>query len=483
MAEHETKIFETEISTKVYSDILFEVFFGVIQFITIFPGGVFLTGYLLTLGANNTQVGIITSIPMIVNIFAPFVSHLVDRAESKKMITLRTSLPQKFLWVVVALIPLLVYYNGITFPLLFFVGVFLIINIINVPSAISWTSWMGEIIPEKVRGYYMGRRSIVAGLVGMIAGILLGIFLDYMPSKHVGFSMVYLIGAAAGFMSYYYFTRLPDTRTPDISRDAFSLDLVWKKTLKTFANKNFMNLVWFNVAWAFGIAFMNVYLYVFMIKELKLGYTLITMIGIVGNVSSLSLMPFWGRIADKYGNKPVMLICANIIGFTPYVWAVTTTSNYFVTIPVLYAFSGLAWAGFNIAVFNIVFKLAPKEDRSFYLSVNMLLPSIAAFAAPLVSGFIIDSIGTNKLDFGFYVLGGFQVVFILGIFMRGLPIRLLKKVKEPQEENMTKVRQSVVSGLGGGFLEGMGVLFSYMFFPVAYSGKIVGNIIKRRKKD
>ncbi|MCX5776836.1 MAG: hypothetical protein NTX32_04335 [Candidatus Firestonebacteria bacterium] len=119
MAEHETKIFKAEISSKVYSDILFEVFFGVIQFITIFPGGVFLTGYLLTLGANNTQVGIITSIPMIVNIFAPFVSHLVDRAESKKMITLRTSLPQKFLWVIVALIPLLVYFNGITFPLLF----------------------------------------------------------------------------------------------------------------------------------------------------------------------------------------------------------------------------------------------------------------------------------------------------------------------------------------------------------------------------
>ncbi|OGF51341.1 MAG: hypothetical protein A2044_07110, partial [Candidatus Firestonebacteria bacterium GWA2_43_8] len=437
--KNEVKTEAGTLPKKVYSAFLWEVVFGVIQFVVIVPGGVFLTGYLLMLGANNTLIGFISSIPVLVNIIAPFVSFLVERAESRKKISLRLILPTKFLWVIVLLVPLMVYWNGITYPLVFFICIFTLISLLNVPASIAWTNWMGDIIPEKERGYYFGRRSIVAGLISICITLLLGFYLDRSSEKHIGFSVVYGIGALAGFLSYYMLTRLPDTTNISAGKDNFSMDLIYKKIKKVFADKNFMNLVWFNVAWAFSLSFMGVFLNVFMIKELKMSYTVVAAFATISTLSNLALTPFWGRIADKYGNKPVMLICGNILGFTPFLWAITMPSNFFVIIPVLYIMAGICWSGFNIGAFNIILKLAPKQDRAFFLSVNMLLPSVTAFIAPMISGFMIDAIGSYRINLGFYYFGAFQLIFVLGGFMRSLPIKILKTVIEPQEEHVEKV--------------------------------------------
>jgi len=476
--ENEVKTDKDKLSGKVYADFLWEVVFGIIQFVVIVPGGVFLTGYLLMLGANNTEIGFISSIPVLVNIVAPFASFLVERAESRKKVCLRLVLPIKFVWVIVALIPLLVYYNGLTHPIIFFACVFAVVSMASVPVSISWTNWMGDIIPEKERGFYFGRRSIVAGLISVAVSLLLGKYLDKSAEKHIGFSIVYGIGALAGFFSYYLLTRLPDTKNLSAGKDSFSMELIYKKIKKVFSDKNFMNLVWFNVAWAFSLSFMGVFLNVFMFKELKMSYTLIVAFATISTFANLALTPFWGRIADKYGNKPVMLICGNILGFTPFLWAITMPSNYFVIIPFLYIIAGISWAGFNIAAFNIVLKLSPKQDRAFFLSVNMLLPSITAFIAPLISGLLIDSIGAYRINIGFYYFGAFQLVFVIGGLMRSLPINILKKLKEPQEEHVEKVMRSVKTGIAGGFAEGIGVLFNYVVMPVTFSGTIVGKLIK-----
>ncbi|MFH1074087.1 MAG: MFS transporter [Candidatus Firestonebacteria bacterium] len=483
MVENEVKTEIGKLHRKVYADFLWEVVFGIIQFVLIVPGGIFLTGYLLLMGANNTQIGFISSIPVLVNIIAPFASFLVERAESKKTISLRLILPTKFLWIIVSLIPLLIYYNGISYPIIFFISVYTLISLVSAPANIAWINWMGDIIPEKERGYYFGRRSIIAGLIAVIVSFLLGRYLDKVPEKHIGFSVVYGIGAIAGFLSYYMLMRLPDTKNISPGKDKFSMKFILKKIQKVFTDKNFMNLVWFNVVWAFSLSFIGVFLNVFMFKELKMSYTLIVSFAIISTLANLALTPFWGRIADKYGNKPVMLICGNVLGFTPFLWAVTMPSNYFVIIPLLYIMAGIAWAGFNIAAFNIVLKLAPKEDRAFFLSVNMLLPSITAFIAPLISGFLIDTIGTYRIDMGFYYFGAFQLVFLLGAFMRSLPLRILKKVIEPQEEHVEKVMRSVKTGIAGGFAEGIGVLFNYAVMPVTFSGTLVEKLIKRKDAD
>ena len=132
-------------------------------------------------------------------------------------------------------------------------------------------------------------------------------------------------------------------------------------------------------------------------------------------------------------------------------------------------------------------KLAPKEDRAYFLSVNMLFPSVTAFIGPVLAGVLIDSIGPANINFGryfgYYTFGAFQLIFLLGGFMRSFPMKLLKKVLEPQEERVEKVIRSVRSGIAGGFVEGMGVLFDYMVLPVTSSGRVVGKLIRRRETN
>ncbi len=475
---------EPGLPRQVSNDFLWEIVFGIILWLVTFQGGLFLTGYLLHLGANNTQIGFISTIPVLASIIAPFASNLIERAVSRKNITLKLIMPIRLLWVIPVLIPFLIVYNGLSHPVVLFVALFIVISVISVPASIAWTNWMSDIIPEKERGFYFGRRSIVAGLIAMIAGILMGRLLDKVPDKNIGFTSIFAIGAAAGFISYYLLTRLPDAKNTSSSTDSFSFDLIWRKTQKVFSEKNFMNLVWFNVSWAFALSFMGIYLNIFMLKELKMSYTLITAFGMISTASNLTLTPFWGKMADKYGNKPIMLICGNIVGITPFLWLITTPTNYFIVIPVLYVLAGVAWSGFNIGAFNIVLKLAPKEDRAYFLSVNMLLPSVTAFVGPVLAGVLIDSIGTANINFGryfgYFTFGAFQLIFMLGGLMRSFPMKLLKKVIEPQEEHVEKVIRSVRANIAGGFVEGMGVLFDYVVLPVTSSRRAVGKLIRRK---
>lgn len=478
-------ITETRLSGNTLPSFLWEAIFSTIYVIITLPGSVFLTGYLLHLGANNTQIGLLSTIPMLANTIAPVASSFVDRAASRKEIALKLARPVRILWLVSAFIPLLVLFNGFPNPLILFVFIFIVVSLGMVSAAIAWTSWMGEIIPEKVRGFYFGRRTVVAGIVSMIMGPILGRILDKTPDKHIGFSIIFGIGAAALLFSYYFLTRLPDAKNTVKIKENFSFGRIKEKVLKVFSDKNFMSLVKFNIAWTFTISFISVYVGVFMLKELKMSYTVISMFNIIVSAVLLSITPFWGKMTDRYGNKPVMLICGYAIGLAPVIWFLMTPSNYFIALPLVNVIGGIAWAGFGLAIFNLILKLAPREERPYFLSVNMLFTSVAAFLGPVCSGLLIDIIGTKRMDLGSYTgnfsFGVFQLIFILSVLMSFYPLSLLKKVTEPGDEDVGEVMQAVKTNIAGGFVEGMSVLFNYMMLPVATSGRVVKKLINKKQ--
>jgi len=463
----------------VFRNILLD--FGLANIYSALNSGVFLTGYLLFLGANNVQIGLITSLPLLANISAPVFSFFIDRSKERKKLCLKSLLPARLLWFFLAALPLLLFYQKVAYPLVIFTVIYLVITVLYVFASSAWLPWMGDLIPAETRGYYFGRRIIAGGLAALIFTVAGGQYLDYFKlNPHIGFSSMFFFSAVFGVFSFIFMSRIPDAQNTSTSVESFTLTSIPKKMLKISKDSNFMKLVFFNTSLSFAITLLSTYLNVYMLKELKMSYTLITSFAIVNMVMNLALTGFWAKIIDKYGCKPVILICLRFIGIIPFFWCLTGWS-YWIILP-LNTIGGIAWSGFNLAQFNIMLKLTPSNERASYMGFNTMLVSLVSFIAPLIGGFLLDSMKDLKFNVLFLSVGSFQVMFVISGLLRSLPMRYLKILVEPKEMKEEEVFRVIRTSIVPGFMEGLETIMSYMFLPIKKIEHYVGRFIERDRK-
>jgi MFS family permease len=76
------------------------------------------------------------------------------------------------------------------------------------------------------------------------------------------------------------------------------------------------------------------------------------------------------------------------------------------------AASGILWAGYNLAILNMVMVMAPPERRARYAAAFQTVTFAGAFAGPLLGGGIISLIGF-KAVFAFSAIGRFAGTLII----------------------------------------------------------------------
>ncbi len=464
----------------VFRNILLDI--GLANIYAALNSGVFLTGYLLLLGASNVQIGLITSLPLLANITAPVFSFFIDRSKERKKLCLRALLPVRLLWFLLAALPLLLFYKLLAYPLIIFTVIYFIMTLLGVFVASSWLPWIGDLIPEETRGHYFGKRIIAGGLAALVFTVAGGQYIDYFKAApHFGFSSMFFFSAVFGVLSYIFLSRIPEVEPTPAAGESFTLTSIPRKLLQISKDKNFMKLVSFNASLNFAIALLSTYLNVYMLKELKMSYTLITAFAVVNMVMNLVLTGFWSKIVDKYGCKPVMLICMRFIGIIPFFWFFSGWS-YWVILP-LNAVGGIVWSGFNLAQFNIMLKLTPSNERASYMGFNTLVVSLVSFIAPLLGGILLDSMKDFRFTFWFLSFGSFQIMFIISGLLRSLPLNYLKKLVEPKETKEDEVVRVIRSSIVPGFVEGVETIISYVFLPIKRIGYYVGQLNERDKKE
>ena len=462
---------------KTISNMLFDI--GYVNIFVALSSGVFMTGLLLLFGANNSQIGLITSIPLFAQIIAPLFSFYIDKAKERRRLCLKTLLPVRILWIVIAIVPLLVYYKLLPIPLTIMAIIIAVIAFLSAYGGTVWMAWMADLVPEHQRGFVFGRRMMIGGLVLALVGFAGGRYLDFWKdNQYFGFSSMLGIASIFGIVSFVYLSKLPEVPNQTCTSGDFSFMTLPNKFLEISKNKNYLNLVFFNASIGFVTSLIGVYMTVFMLKEMKLGYTYISILVIAQSFTYLSLTEFWGKLIDKYGCKPIMIVCTRAMIIFPII-VIYAIYNKWILIPMNFM-AGIFWCGLELSQFNAILKLAPKKDRAMYIGFNTMVTSIACAVAPIIGGFMIDEIGGAKFNFLFISWGGFQILFLLGGVLRYLPALFLKSIVEPKEEKLEEVVRVIRTTIGAGFINGMGVLINYMILPVQTAQHLIEHLIDHK---
>lgn len=193
------------------------------------------------------------------------------------------------------------------------------------PSA---QTYLAEIAPPERRGLYTSIL-YVSGTLGVIAGTLMGAILSVvLPADQMsewGWRIPFLVGAALGLWTVIMRSRVNETEQFASKREAEStgpreslLAQVWK------SRRLALQIIGLNIGLTVVFYIWSVATPAHAIVHLGMSPAAALWVGVAANAYFIVLLPLWGRLSDRIGRKPVMLISVigSIVLQFPMTWLV-----------------------------------------------------------------------------------------------------------------------------------------------------------------
>ena len=400
--------------------------------------GSVIVGYMLHLGASKTDIGLIMSVPMLAQLASPFAAYLGGVAGRLKPLTALFAFLGRVLWLLAAFLPLL----GVPAPWqpAFIVGLVLVSSLFQASTATLWTSWMGGIVPETRRGRYFGFRGGIVGLVGMTANLGAGWFLDRVNAP-LNFQVVLGVGVVAALLGV--FVLLLHSEPPVTQKRPH-----FKEVFKTpWQDLNFRKFLVFGVYWQISVFIAAPFVFTYFLEHLKMSFTEIALWSIIASVTAFFTTTWWGRVADRYGNKVVLAIGMSVAGSAmPLSWMFASEQHLW---PIWFSafFDAVAWGAIGPAIFNLALASAPKENRTAFVAMYSCATGAAGFAGGFTSQgrFWCFFSGLEPTFWGF-TWTGFHSLFLLSGILRLQAWRFLRPVQETRAWRTRDVLRTMRTG-------------------------------------
>lgn len=421
---------------------------------TTLTGGTFIMAMAILLGANNLQLGLIASLPTLVNVFQLISIWLVRRFNNRRAITVICSVLARIPLVFVGLLPLLlpgVMTIELVIPILFFY------YLSGAIGGAAWNSWMKDLVPEKQLGAYFAKRSSFMQTLNAVLSLILAFGLDYIRNFYPDYEMnaygyMFIVAGLVGLTGSSFLARTPEPQR------IMARENIFKMLLRPLKDGNFRRLLFFNSAWVFAVNIAAPFFTVFMMKSMGLGLSYIIGLTILSQLSSILTIRIWGLFADRYSNKTIIAIGAPLYVLCLVAWCFVGIYSQLwpnlLLLALIHLLMGIANAGINLSLTNIGLKMAPTADAIVYLSTKNIITAVFSALAPLAGGILADYFTGRHLkidaEWGgprwtktlhIIELHEWNFLFLFGALLGLVAIELLRRVKETGEvEKDTVVR-------------------------------------------
>jgi MFS family permease len=426
-------------------------------------GGIFLTGFALRLGANELLVGLFAALPLVAAAAQLFGAYLIERVGRRRAICIRGAAASRLLWLAALALPLLAATPAGGLSPWLLLALAAASHVVGSLGGVAWLSWMADLVPIGLRGRYFGSRNLVAGVATAAATLAGGWYLDrFSPiGPPWGFATMFALAVVAGWGSVLYLRRIPEPPAAPPEPVRF-LRLV----REPFRDRNFWRLVRFSVLWNAAVHFAAPFFTVFMLEALRVSYTEVAALATLSTVAHLVTIRGWGRLADQFGNRPIMFVTAAACAPVPALWLAVTPENFWWLGPSVHLLGGAAWAGYGLTSSNLLLRLSPREHNAVYFSTFAALTGLGSAVAPVVAGATAVWLGRRAVAVGPFLLDWFGLVFAVSLAGRVATLLLLRKVVEPRQSTVRAVVRMLSTVRGFSTLVGFDEVIQFLLVTV-----------------
>ncbi|MBI2971748.1 MAG: MFS transporter [Candidatus Aenigmarchaeota archaeon] len=380
----------------------------------------YVTPYAVALNASNAEVGVLNAAFHLAATLSQVPGALLTRRMSRKHIWAFSTIISRLAWVPVVLLPFL---GGTSVvALIVCYAIYSFFNSLRTPA---WTSLIGDIVPDEMRGRYFGRRNMIMGLASLATILAVGWLITT-----TGFQAIFALSIVLGLLSVAFFLRIYELplRTGYHYRHAFSL--LPRETLNSLKlNKNLVMFTLFLSGMSFATYVAAPFFAVYMLVDLKLSYLWYAVIVAFGALAGIGAQPHWGKLADRFGERKIIMLTGVMVCLIPFFYLFIRSPGEVLLVE---GFSAFAWAGFELAGFNYILAVTPTEKRPTYVANHAFFKGLAIVLGTLAGGVLAETFKSSSIAW----LYGLQIVFLISLVLRLLSLTFITKLGEvkPKED-------------------------------------------------
>ena len=351
--------------------------FGVLSGIT----STFISVFAIRLGASNTLVGLLVSLPALINIFWLIPSaRIIERQRRRLPIIVLAGFLQRLGYLLIALMPFVLRAHRPE-------ALVALVALITFPTAIvsvAFTSLVAEVVPADKRAQVISIRNVLVSIVSTVTVLISGKLLDLLIFPF-NYQLLFGAGFAASLVSLYYVSRIKVADTIAVEQQPqrkASLATRLRRTVKqVMKQRDFVRFSASAFVFQWGLYLPSALYAIYRIKSLGASDTWIGLLSTVQSAVTILAYLHWGRVASRKGNRRVLLISSLGAVLYPVLTGLSPRIEPLLLVSVI---GGIFGAGFNLSFFNTLLEVCPQERRPSFVALNTTVINVAAFLAPLL---------------------------------------------------------------------------------------------------
>lgn len=366
----------------------------------------FVAIYLLdSLHATDGQMGLLSSLPNLVNLFSMLAAAALLRgAKSKKRFCATATGISRSFYVWIALVPWL----PIPHAALWVVWLVALTRVPQSFADLSWQALIGDLIRPERRSNFFSERNRMLTLMGLITTFLTGFLLQQFDKHAAGpYQFVFLTTIFFAVLEILFLLKHDESALPssgesavkeagevaqdnvaqDVASAIYSPERPLHRALKDRPYLMVIGaLLWFNFGWQMSWPLFNIY----QISTAHAPAMWIGMFTVVNSLAQVVSFRWWGRMAERYGNGKMLALAAVGMAMAPVLTILSTNMYYLVFVNLI---TGAPVAGTTLLIFNYLLEVSPQRHRTAYISYYNVILSVVGFIAPEVGIFFLKHVG------------------------------------------------------------------------------------------
>lgn len=367
-------------------------------------GESYLQAFAVFLKATTAQITLITALPSLLGSVAQLVSAWVaGYAIPRKTLIFAGVLLQSAAWLPIIALAVIPAETSVALLIaavvLYYVG--------GQFAAPPWSSLISDLVPERRRGRFFGRRTQLMSMMTFASLTAAGLALEFFEQRalaHWGFAAIFTVALAARLYSLGQLMRMhePLSRLEPLTLPPLG------GLLERMRGSDFTRFALFVAFMNLAVAIASPFYTLYMLRDLDFSYVEYTAASAFTVLMQFAALKLWGRLADVFGNLRVVQITSVVFPVLPVLWVVFPN---FWAILFFQFVGGIVWAGFSLAAGNFLYDVVPPEKRAAYSAVHQTLSNTAIFGGALIGGFLATH-GPLELQ-----LAGYTVAFASGVWL------------------------------------------------------------------
>ena len=427
--------------------------------------GVLLTNFLLELGATPFEIGLLASIPLFANLLQPLGAYWSEQTTSRHYFCLGVYAPARVIWFLLVIGIALANSGKIESHAL--IGWTLAIAGfsygLGALGGAPWFSWIATLVPRRLRGRYFGFRNSAANLTNLISMPLLGLLIAHWQGGSLqGYGIALVLGTLAGLISLWFQNfivdvnpqvqhtiiledvapkpSLPETSLPETSPLEISIPTASVSSTSTeskgwgIQNANFLRFLFYFTLWTFAINLSAPFFNFYLLDNLHLDISQATLYNSLTAGANLVMLILWGRLADRVGNRPLLLGVGVVVAAIPLLWLLVNGEplSVWLWLPLLHLAMGGSIAAIDLCSSNLQIGVVPIQNQSTYFGTVAAIAGVSGALGTLAGGFLAQSRST----------GGILGLFILSAILRLLALAPLVWVQEDRSHSLRQLMRA-----------------------------------------